>query len=73
MALISRGYPSKPKPGDMLITLLRELIDSYPEYREYIPEITEDTVRSIISGIGMRVRTSEIVELVMSRYAMSIE
>lgn len=73
MALISRGYPSKPKSGDMLITLFRELIDSYPEYREYIPEITEDTVRGVISGIGMRVRTPEIVELVMSRYALVIK
>ncbi|MBQ3182709.1 MAG: HipA domain-containing protein [Clostridia bacterium] len=70
MALISRGYPSKPKSSDMLITLFRELIDTYPEYREYIPVITEDTVRGVISKIGMRVRTAEIVELVMSRYEL---
>ncbi|MBQ4602885.1 MAG: HipA domain-containing protein [Clostridia bacterium] len=72
MALISRGYPSKPKSSDMLITLFRELIDTYPEYREYIPVITEDTVRGVISKIGMRVRTAEIVELVMSRYELTM-
>ena len=68
MALISRGYPSKPKSGDMLITLFRELMESYPEYRQYIPELTEDCIRGVISKIGMRVRVTEIVELVMSRY-----
>ncbi len=70
MALISRGYPSKPKSGDMLITLFRELMDVYPEYRQYIPELTEDCIRDVISKIGMRVRATEIVQLVMSRYEL---
>lgn len=70
MALISRGYPSKPKSSDMLITLFRELMDTYPEYRQYIPELTEDCIRDVISKIGMRVRVAEIVELVIRRYEL---
>ena len=33
MALISRGYPSKPGSKDMLISLFNELIEEYPIYR----------------------------------------
>ena len=68
MALISRGYPSKPKAGDLLISLFNALLDDYPEYRKYIPELTEETVRNTISKIGMRVKTQTIVDLVMGRY-----
>lgn len=70
MALIARGYPSKPKSGDMLITLFNELLTERPEYREYIPSLTEDTVRNVIAKIGMRVKTQEIVELVLGRYEL---
>ena len=34
MALISRGYPSKLKPSDMLIVLFNELMEEYPEYKK---------------------------------------
>lgn len=70
MALISRGYPSKPKLGDMLISLFNELMNEYPEYRKYIPELTEDTVRKTVTKIGMRVKTQTIVDLVMGRYGL---
>lgn len=70
MALISRGYPSKPKSGDMLISLFNELMDEYPDYRKYIPELTEDTVRKTITKIGMRVKTQMVVDLVMNRYKL---
>lgn len=68
MALISRGYPSKPKPNDMLITLFNDLIAEYPKYRKYIPTLTEETVKNVISGIGMRVKTQVVTDLVMERY-----
>lgn len=68
MALISRGYPSKPKSSDMLIRLFNDLFSEYPEYREYIPTLTEETVRNVITKIGMRVKTQTIVDLVMGRY-----
>lgn len=68
MALISRGYPSKPKSGDMLITLFNALMDEHPEYRKYIPILTEETVRSVIAKIGMRIKTQAVVDIVMGRY-----
>ena len=68
MALISRGYPSKPKQGDLLITLFNELMEEYPVYRSYIPNMTEEMVRRVISKLAMRVKTQTIVDLVMARY-----
>lgn len=70
MALISRGYPSKPKSSDMLIALFGDLLTEHPEYREYIPTLTEEMVRSVISKIGMRVKTQAVVDLVMGRYRL---
>ncbi len=68
MALISRGYPSKPKASDMMISLFKEVIKEYPEYRKYIPVLTEDTVRKVLDKINMKVRTQVIIDLVMARY-----
>jgi hypothetical protein len=68
MALISRGYPAKPGAKDMLISLLQELLEEYPQYREYLPEITEDTVRGVIQKLNMKVKSQVIVDLVMGRY-----
>ncbi|MBQ8289740.1 MAG: hypothetical protein IJY01_02585 [Clostridia bacterium] len=68
MALISRGYPSRPSKGDLLISLFNELMDEHPEYRSYIPIITEATVRSVIAKLNMRVKSQAIVDLVLGRY-----
>lgn len=70
MALISRGYPAKPKATDMLISLFNDLMETYPEYRAYIPEITEDLVRKVISKLAMKVRTQAVVDTVMGRYQL---
>ena len=70
MALISRGYPAKPKANDLLIVLLNDLLDEYPEYRAYLPEVTEEIVRDTIAKMGMRVRTQDVVDLVMGRYRL---
>jgi hypothetical protein len=70
MAMIARGYPSKAKANDLLIVLFNDLMESHPDYKTYIPEITEDIVRSTIAKVGMRVRTQAIVDLVMGRYAL---
>ena len=70
MALISRGYPAKPKASDLLIVLLNDLLDEYPEYRAYLPEVTEEIVRETIAKVGMRVRTQDVVDLVMGRYRL---
>jgi hypothetical protein len=52
----------------MLISLLQELLEEYPQYREYLPEITEDTVRGVIQKLNMKVKSQVIVDLVMGRY-----
>jgi len=70
MALISRGYPAKPKASDLLIVLLNDLLDEYPEYRAYLPEVTEEIVRDTIAKMGMLVRTQDVVDLVMGRYQL---
>ena len=70
MALISRGYPAKPKKGDLLISLFNEVIAAHPEYKEFIPELTESTVRKVIDKLGMKVRTQDVVDLVMGRYTI---
>lgn len=68
MALISRGYPSAAKANDVLVMLFNELLDEYPEYRKLIPEVTGELVRETISKVGMRVRTRDVVDIIMSRY-----
>ena len=68
MALISRGYPSKSGSKDMLISLFHELMEEYPDYRAYIPLVTEDVVREVIAQLNMRVRSQFIVEFVLGRY-----
>ena len=68
MALIARGYHANPKANDMLIRLFCEVLDEYPEYREYLPKISEETVRDIIAKLHMRVKTQAVVDTVMGRY-----
>lgn len=68
MALISRGYPKAPTKNDLLIKLFNEFINDNPIYKNYLPALTEQTVRSVIADLHMRVRTNDIVELVMGRY-----
>ena len=68
MALISRGYPSKPGAEDMLISLFNDLIDEYPSFKEYIPEVTETTVREVLDKLNMKVKSQVIVDLVVGRY-----
>jgi uncharacterized Fe-S cluster-containing protein len=67
-ALIARGYPAKPKASDLLIQLFKEVLEEYPECREYLPEIKEETVREVIANLHMRVKTQNVVALVMGRY-----
>ena len=68
MALISRGYPSKPGAKDMLISLFNELMEEYPNYMSYIPEVTEETVRNVIAKLNMKVKSQVIVDFVVGRY-----
>lgn len=54
MALIA------PVAKNLLISLFNELSEEYPGYCEYIPEVTEDTIRMIL---GRSVRRSNLKSL----------
>ena len=70
MALISRGYPSKPRSKDMLILIFNELMEERPDYRAYLPEVTEEIVRGVIAKLNMKVKSQVIVDLVVGRYSL---
>lgn len=70
MALIFRGYPSKPKSNDLPISLFNDVLAAHSEYQKYIPKLTEVTVHKVIDKLGMRVRTQVIVNLVLGRFAL---
>lgn len=70
MALISRGYPSKSVNNDLLIRLFVELIGKFPEYREYIPEVTQDIIIEAIDETNMKVRRKAVIDFVWQRYLL---
>ena len=73
MALISRGYPSKPGSKDMLISIFNELMEARPNYRAYIPVVTEEIVRDVIAKLNMKVKSQIIVDLVVGRYSLIVK
>ncbi len=68
MALIARGYPAKPKANDVLVRLFCDVLEEYPDFRRYLPEISEETVREVIENLHMRVRSQAVVDIVVGRY-----
>lgn len=72
MALIARGYPKKSTSKDLLIRLFNELIENHSEYKAYIPELSESTVKEILDKLNMKVKKAEIVDFVISRYNLII-
>ena len=68
MALIARGYPTSKSTNDLLITLFNELMEKYPEYREYLPKLTEQMIENVISKLNMKVKSQTVVDLVINRY-----
>ena len=73
MALISRGYPAKPNANDLLISLFHDVMDAYPEYKEYIPTVTEEIIDTVIQKINMKVKAKEIKEYVLARYKLAMQ
>lgn len=70
MALISRGYPTPPTKNDILINLFNDFLSNHPKYKQFIPMINEEMIISIIKELNMKVRSKEIVSLIMKRYEM---
>ena len=68
MALIARGYPTGKSKSDFLITLFNELMEKYPEYKNYLPNVTEQMIKNIIDKLNMKVKSQVIVDFVINRY-----
>lgn len=68
MALIARGYPEAKFSNDFLIALFNELMEKYPEYKEYIPTVTEQMVKKVINKLNMKVKSQVVVDFVINRY-----
>ena len=68
MALIARGYPTSKSTNDLLITLFNELMEKYPEYKEYLPKVTDQMIKKVISKLNMKVKSQVIVDFVIKRY-----
>ena len=54
----------------MLISLFNELIKEYPDYRAYIPTVSEEMVRNVIEKLNMKVKSKVVIDLVMGRYSL---
>ena len=52
----------------MLISLFNELMEEYPNYKSYVPKVTEEIVRDVIAKLNMKVKTQIVVDLVLGRY-----
>ena len=48
-------------------------MDAYPEYKEYIPTVTEEIIDTVIQKINMKVKAKEIKEYVLARYKLAIQ
>ena len=70
MALIARGYPKPPTKNDILIRLFNDFIDNHSEYKDQLPIVTETLLQNVLKTVNMKVRSKEIVDLIMKRYAM---
>ena len=70
MALIARGYPSKLGSKDILITMFNELLEEYPNFRSFVPQLTEETVTTVLQKLNMKVKSQVIVDMVTKRYEM---
>ena len=73
MALIARGYPKTPTKNDILISLFNDFISNHSEYKNQLPIVTETLLQTVLKTVNMKVRSKEIVELIMKRYAMILK
>ena len=70
MALISRGYPrNTARKNDILVRLFNELASYDSSLKQYIPDINRELLAEAIKEVGMRVRSGDIIEFIMSGYS----
>ena len=53
---------------DKYLKELETLEEKYPEYKEYLPKVTEQMVKKVIAKLNMRVKLQVVIDLVISRY-----
>ena len=70
MALIARGYPKTVSKNDILICLFNDFINNHTEFKKYLPIVTEDILKSVLATVNMKVRSKDIIEFLMKRYAL---
>ncbi|MBQ2443716.1 MAG: HipA domain-containing protein, partial [Clostridia bacterium] len=70
MALIARGYPKTVSKNDILICLFNDFINNHTEFKKYLPIVTEDVLKSVLATVNMKVRSKDIIEFLMKRYAL---
>lgn len=69
MALISRGYPTGRSKKDLLITLFKDVIEANPQYKRYIPKITEEVIDKALAETGMKVKSDTVKQYILERYS----
>ena len=71
MALISKGYPKNIKrKNDLLIKLFNELMNYDNSLKQFVPDLSEDMIKSVIKAVGMKVKSREITAFIMNGYAL---
>lgn len=43
-------------------------MEKYPEYKEYLPTVTEQMIKKVISKLNMKVKSQVIVDFAIKRY-----
>lgn len=70
MSLISRGKLKFPTSNDYLICLFNDFISEHPEYKRYLPEITENSINAALDKTDMPVENDYIIDLLLKRYEL---
>lgn len=72
LALIAHSTPKIRKTSDVIIKMFLDVQLQHPEYKEYIPRVTRETIKTILDNLHMRVKKQYITELIMSRYELAV-
>ena len=69
MALISRGYKENNN-SDLLIRLFNEVLEKYPNFKEYIPFINEEILEKVYLETNIEVEKAKVIEMILNRYSL---
>ena len=69
MALISRGYKENNN-SDLLIRLFNEVLEKYPNFKEYIPFINEEILEKVYLETNIEVEKNKVIEMILNRYSL---